>query len=106
MKSQFTRKEKLIIYGVTLSVFTVATSVYIGVTIGLGLKNTGALPTTVETNTSSTTATTPITATTPVTMTTSTSTSTTTTTTVKEFKPLNFTGKKLFSKTLFICSQY
>ena len=65
IKSQFTKKQKYIIFGVTASVFTVAT--ILGLAIGLGLKNSKDSPTT-------------------------TSTSTTTTTTVKEFLPLNFTG--------------
>ena len=70
IKSQFTKKQKYIIFGVTASVFTVAT--ILGLAIGLGLKNS-------KDSLSPTTATT-------------TSTSTTTTTTVKEFLPLNFTG--------------
>ena len=76
LKSQFTKKQKYIIFGVTASVFTVA--IILGLAIGLGLKNSKDSP-------SPTTATT-------------TSTSTTTTTTVKEFLPLNFTGT-YFPKT-------
>ena len=68
IKSQFTKKQKYIIFGITVSVFTVAT--ILGLAIGLGLKNSKDSPTTATT----------------------TSTSTTTTTTVKEFLPLNFTG--------------
>ena len=68
IKSQFTKKQKYIIFGITVSVFTVAT--ILGLAIGLGLKNSKDSPSPATT----------------------TSTSTTTTTTVKEFLPLNFTG--------------
>ena len=42
IKSQFTKKQKYIIFGVTASVFTVAT--ILGLAIGLGLKNSKDSP--------------------------------------------------------------